>query len=113
MAWTVTVAKPAQKQVAKFPAKDQGKIGAAVASMADNPFSGDVLERVNQVRGCFQRSLTPADRHVHQAEKYKAVDSVHRISCLHSRRDKSLDLDVSPDQDLKKSVTVRKRTTPP
>jgi mRNA interferase RelE/StbE len=44
MAWTVTVAKPAQKQTAKFPAKDQAKIGAAVLSMADDPFSGDVLK---------------------------------------------------------------------
>ena len=38
MAWTVTVAKPAQRQVAKFPAKDQQKIGAAVRSMADDAF---------------------------------------------------------------------------
>jgi hypothetical protein len=44
MAWTVTVAKPAQKQTAKFPAKDQATIGAAVASMADDPFAGDVLK---------------------------------------------------------------------
>jgi mRNA-degrading endonuclease RelE of RelBE toxin-antitoxin system len=44
MAWTVTVAKPAQKQVAKFPAKDQQRIGAAVAAMEEYPFSGDVLK---------------------------------------------------------------------
>jgi mRNA interferase RelE/StbE len=44
MAWTVNVAKPAQKQAAKFPAKDQGKIGAAVNGMAENPFAGDVLK---------------------------------------------------------------------
>ena len=44
MAWTVTVAKPAQKQTARFPAKDQAKIGAAVRLMADGPFAGDVLK---------------------------------------------------------------------
>jgi hypothetical protein len=44
MTWTVTVAKPAQKQTARFPAKDQAKIGVAVRSMADDPFAGDVLK---------------------------------------------------------------------
>jgi mRNA-degrading endonuclease RelE of RelBE toxin-antitoxin system len=44
MAWTVNVAKPAQKQAARFPAKDQAKIGAAVSAMADDPFAGDVLK---------------------------------------------------------------------
>jgi len=44
MAWTVTVAKPAQKQTVKFPIKDQARIGAAVRSMADDPFAGDVLK---------------------------------------------------------------------
>jgi hypothetical protein len=42
MAWTVNVAKPAQKQAARVPAKDQAKIGAAVSAMADDPFAGDV-----------------------------------------------------------------------
>ena len=44
MRWTVQVATPAQKQRAKFPAKDQARISAAVAEMADHPFAGDVLE---------------------------------------------------------------------
>ncbi len=44
MAWTVNVAKPAQKQVARFPAKDQATIGAAARAMADDPFTGDVLK---------------------------------------------------------------------
>jgi hypothetical protein len=30
MAWTVIVAKPAQKQTARFPAKDQAKIKAGI-----------------------------------------------------------------------------------
>ena len=44
MTWTVTVARPAQKAVAGFPAKDQVKIEAAVQAMALDPFSGDVIK---------------------------------------------------------------------
>ena len=44
MNWTVLVAKPAQKQCARFPAKDQARISAAVVEMARDPFSGDVLK---------------------------------------------------------------------
>lgn len=44
MAWTVIVAKPAQKQVARFPVKGQARIGAAVRAMAGDPFIGDVLK---------------------------------------------------------------------
>jgi len=43
MTWTVTVARPAQKAVAGFPAKDQVKIEAAVQAMATDPFAGDVI----------------------------------------------------------------------
>ena len=44
MAWTLIVAKPAQKQAARFPAKDQNRIAAAIRSMAGDPFAGDVLK---------------------------------------------------------------------
>ncbi|MGI8741493.1 MAG: type II toxin-antitoxin system RelE family toxin [Bryobacteraceae bacterium] len=44
MTWTVNAAKPAQKQAARFPAKDQEKIGSAVLTTADDPFTGDVLK---------------------------------------------------------------------
>jgi mRNA-degrading endonuclease RelE of RelBE toxin-antitoxin system len=44
MRWTVLVAKPAQKQHARFPAKDQTRIADAIAQMADDPFAGDVLK---------------------------------------------------------------------
>jgi mRNA-degrading endonuclease RelE of RelBE toxin-antitoxin system len=44
MTWTVLVAKPAQKQCARFPANDQARISAAIAQMARDPFSGDVLK---------------------------------------------------------------------
>jgi mRNA-degrading endonuclease RelE of RelBE toxin-antitoxin system len=42
MKWTVLVAKPARQQHARFPAKDRVRISAAVAQLADDPFSGDV-----------------------------------------------------------------------
>jgi hypothetical protein len=44
MAWTLIVAKPAQKQAARFPAKDQNRIAAAIRAMAGDPFAGDVLK---------------------------------------------------------------------
>lgn len=46
--WTVIVAKAAQKQLAKFPAKDQDKIAAAIRTMAEDPFSGDILKLEGQ-----------------------------------------------------------------
>jgi mRNA-degrading endonuclease RelE of RelBE toxin-antitoxin system len=44
MTWTVIVAKPARKQLARFPAKDQVGIEAALKAMAANPFSGDIIK---------------------------------------------------------------------
>jgi hypothetical protein len=38
MRWTVIVAEPAQKQLAKFPARDQLRIEAAIRAMTDDPF---------------------------------------------------------------------------
>jgi len=39
MTWTVNVAKPAQRDVARYPAKDQDKIADALRAMAEDPFS--------------------------------------------------------------------------
>ena len=44
MAWILIVAKPAQKQAARFPAKDQAKITAALGAMVHEPFAGDVIK---------------------------------------------------------------------
>ena len=44
MTWTVLVAKPAQKQLARFPAKDRLRVSLAIAEMAHDPFAGDVLK---------------------------------------------------------------------
>jgi mRNA-degrading endonuclease RelE of RelBE toxin-antitoxin system len=44
MTWTVIVAKPARKQLARVPAKDQVRIEAALKAIAANPFSGDIIK---------------------------------------------------------------------
>jgi mRNA-degrading endonuclease RelE of RelBE toxin-antitoxin system len=44
MTWTVIVAKPARKQLARFPAKDRTRIEAALKAMAGDPFSGDIIK---------------------------------------------------------------------
>jgi len=44
MKWTVIVAQAAAKSLAKFPARDQVRIAAALLAMADDPFSGDVVK---------------------------------------------------------------------
>jgi len=44
MTWTVLVAKAAQKQLARVPAKDHAKIAATIRSMAEHPFSGDIIK---------------------------------------------------------------------
>ena len=48
MIWNVVVAKPAQKDLAKFPAKDRDRIASALVSMATDPFAGDVLQLVGE-----------------------------------------------------------------
>ena len=44
MTWIVIVAKPARKQLARFPAKDQSRIEAVLKAMATDPFSGDIIK---------------------------------------------------------------------
>lgn len=42
MNWTVLVAGPAKKQIARFPAKDRERITAALQQFSGDPFYGDV-----------------------------------------------------------------------
>jgi len=44
MTWTVILARAAQKQLARFPARDQSKIAAAIRAMAEDPFYGDIIK---------------------------------------------------------------------
>ena len=43
MIWTLHIAKPAQKTLAKVPAKSQRLIRAALLEMQQNPFTGDIV----------------------------------------------------------------------
>ena len=49
MTWTVLVARAAQRQNARFPARDRAYIAAALRQMADEPFTGDVLKLEGEV----------------------------------------------------------------
>jgi mRNA interferase RelE/StbE len=44
MTWNVIVANAARKQLARFPAKDQDRIAAALRAMSIDPFSGDIVK---------------------------------------------------------------------
>ena len=44
MRWTILVARPAQKQLEKVPAKDRRRIVDAIQRMAEDPLHGDVLK---------------------------------------------------------------------
>jgi len=44
MTWTNVVAKAAQKQLRRIPARDRDKVTAAIQAMAADPFWGDVMK---------------------------------------------------------------------
>ncbi len=56
MNWTVVLAKRAQKEVAKAPAKSQRLLRAALEQMSENPFSGDLV-RLTSERATWRRRV--------------------------------------------------------
>ena len=85
MARNILVARAAQKQFARFPARDRGKIGAALRSLEAGPFSGDIIKlegagnrwrrRIGNYRIFFsvatvgsrkRQAKAPAPRHLYQ-----------------------------------------------
>ena len=56
MTWTLHIAKPAQKTLAKAPAKSQRLIRAALLEMQQNPFSGDIV-RLTAERSTWRRRV--------------------------------------------------------
>ena len=44
MTWTIVVAKAAQKQLRRIPARDRDKIAAAIRAMPADPFQGDIVK---------------------------------------------------------------------
>ncbi len=53
MEWVVTLARSAEKSLAKAPAKDRKRLQAALSQMCSDPFSGDTIRLYN---------MTPAFR---------------------------------------------------
>jgi mRNA-degrading endonuclease RelE of RelBE toxin-antitoxin system len=56
MAWTIHIAKRAEKQLAKAPAKSRRLLVAAVEEMQGNPFSGDI-SRLTAQRSTWRRRV--------------------------------------------------------
>jgi mRNA-degrading endonuclease RelE of RelBE toxin-antitoxin system len=48
MTWTIHIAKRAEKQLAKTPAKIRRLLLAALQEMQENPFSGDISRLTSQ-----------------------------------------------------------------
>ena len=48
MAWRLQIAKRAEKELKKIPAKDQQRITAALAGMREDLFRGDIVRLKNQ-----------------------------------------------------------------
>lgn len=56
MTWTVHVAKPAQKELGKAPAKSQRLLRAALEEMQQNPLTGDIKRLTNE-RSAWRRRV--------------------------------------------------------
>jgi mRNA interferase RelE/StbE len=68
MTWTIVVAKAAQKQLRKIPARDRDKIAAAIRAMPADPFQGDIVklegeeDRYRRRIGSYRVSFRPTSR---------------------------------------------------
>jgi len=61
MAWNLQIAGPAQKEYQKFPTNDQRRVKAALLSMQEDPFQGDIqrlIETVSQPVGAAPRLVS-------------------------------------------------------
>jgi mRNA-degrading endonuclease RelE of RelBE toxin-antitoxin system len=56
MTWTIHIAKRAEKQLAKAPAKSKRLLLAALQEMQENPFSGDI-SRLTAQRSTWRRRV--------------------------------------------------------
>jgi mRNA-degrading endonuclease RelE of RelBE toxin-antitoxin system len=56
MTWTIHIAKRAEKQLAKAPAKSRRLLLAALQEMQENPFSGDI-SRLTAERSTWRRRV--------------------------------------------------------
>jgi len=56
MAWTLQIAKRAQKEIAKAPVKSQRLLRAALEEMQENPFTGDIAHLTSE-RATWRRRV--------------------------------------------------------
>jgi mRNA-degrading endonuclease RelE of RelBE toxin-antitoxin system len=56
MTWTIHLAKRAEKQLAKIPAKSKRLLLAALMEMQQNPFTGDIT-RLTSERSSWRRRV--------------------------------------------------------
>lgn len=76
MTWTIVVAKAAQKQLTKFPTKDQDRLAAALVAMNTDPFFGDIIKLEGESDGWRRR--------VGNYRIFFAVDRVTRTVSVHA-----------------------------
>ena len=48
MSWQLVVTKPARKSLLRLPSKDRDRIEAALGTMRENPFAGDIVRLKGQ-----------------------------------------------------------------
>lgn len=48
MPWDLHVARPAEKELSRIPQRDRERIIAALETMRENPFQGDIARSKNQ-----------------------------------------------------------------
>ena len=55
MAWRLQIARQVEKRLRKFPAKDQQRLVAALGSMRQDPFTGDIVRLKGELAGWRRR----------------------------------------------------------
>ena len=56
MTWTIHIAKPAQKELARVPTKSRRLLRVALEEMQQNPFTGDIV-RLTSERATWRRRV--------------------------------------------------------
>jgi len=55
--WDCLLAKAAERSLRSIPARDRGRINAALNEMRDDPYSGDIVALRGEYRGLFRRRV--------------------------------------------------------
>ena len=57
MTWELVVTKSAQKDLQKLPPKDRERVKAALVTMREDPFSGDIVRLKGQEDNAWRRRV--------------------------------------------------------